>query len=72
MTISNLKELSKLIDLCRKKGIDSISIDNVQIKLGQIRRKVTDKEANVTLASVPEYSEEDIIGWSTHNYEGAG
>jgi len=37
--IADLKDLGKLIDLCRKKGVDSITVDNVSITLGHLPEK---------------------------------
>lgn len=34
MKIENLKDLQKLIQLCRKTGIEAIEVDNVKINLG--------------------------------------
>ena len=34
MVISDLKELEKLIKLCRKTGIDTISLDGITFSLG--------------------------------------
>lgn len=34
MTIESLKDLDKLIQLCRKRGIQSIKVDNVEMHLG--------------------------------------
>lgn len=34
MVIKDLKELQKLIQLCRKEGIASIEIDNIKLTLG--------------------------------------
>lgn len=34
MTIDSLKDLSKLIALCRKTGVDTIKVDGMEITLG--------------------------------------
>lgn len=34
MTISSLKDLQKLIALCRKTGVDAIEVDNIKMNLG--------------------------------------
>ncbi len=70
MTISNLKDLSKLIDLCRKKGIDLIEIDNIKLKLGVLDKKAS-KDAS-PIQSVPDYSPDDILNWSSTPYDGVG
>jgi hypothetical protein len=35
MTISTLKDLEKLIKLCRRTGVDSITVDGVILNLGE-------------------------------------
>lgn len=66
MTIQNIKELAKIVDLCRKKGIDSIRIDNIEIKLGRIERRLTKKEQDADLIDKPQLSEEDLLFWSSN------
>ena len=34
MTIPNLKDLGKVIDLCRKKGVSAIQLGEIRIELG--------------------------------------
>lgn len=41
MKIESLKDLQKVIQLCRKTGVNSIKIDNVEFHLGAEPRKVT-------------------------------
>lgn len=71
MTITNLKELSKLIDLCRKKGIDLIKVDNVELKLGHMERKKK-PDYSPELQSLPDYTPEDILNWSSNLLDGVG
>lgn len=70
MTITSIKDLSKLIDLCRKKGIKSISVDGVAIELGHDPKPKRRNEPDIS--PVPQYSDDDVLAWSTHNFEGAG
>lgn len=73
MTISNIKELSKLIDLCRKKGIDSVEIDGIKLKLGTLERTTSaDKAGSPEIMSVADYTPEDILNWSSTPYDGVG
>lgn len=72
MTIQNLKELSKLIDLCRKKGIDSIEIDNIKLKLGHIETAPVYTADAPAIQPVPDYTPDDILNWSTHTFDGVG
>lgn len=39
MTINSLKELNKLIALCRKTGVQSIKIDGIEMHLGAMPTK---------------------------------
>lgn len=71
MTITNIKELSKLIDLCRKKGIDSVEIDNIKLKLGPLDLKTKLKDGPDLMAA-PEISNEDLLYWSATNLDGVG
>lgn len=70
MTINNIKELSRLIDLCRKKGIDSVEIDNIKLKLGNLEPKV-EKFKGPELVETPRLTDEDLLYWSASNIEGA-
>lgn len=36
MTINDLKHLEQLLKLCRKQGVASMSIDNIQFKLEEL------------------------------------
>jgi len=54
MTISNLKDLQKLIALCRRTGVQSIRVDGIEFHLGEepvkTRKKtVTNTDPQVTL-----------------------
>ncbi len=62
MTITNQKELSKLLDLCRKKGVDSIEIDNIKLKLAPSPKK--EKATSTDSQAAVHYSPEDILNWS--------
>ena len=39
MKIENLKDLKKVIDLCRSTGVDKMSIDGIHIELGMAPHK---------------------------------
>lgn len=54
MKIENLKELQKVIQACRKLGVQSIKIDNVEFHLGSLPsvRKTTDYSADFPEASI--------------------
>lgn len=40
MTIQNLKDLEKLIKLCRKHGLVGIEVDGIKLELGKYQPKV--------------------------------
>jgi len=51
MTITSLKDLKKLIALCRRTGVQSIRVDNIEFHLGEEPIKVShprQNEQNVT------------------------
>jgi len=68
VNLPNLSELSKIIDLCRKKGVESIKIDNVELTLSReappskYKRKTEAASDFVTIEQP--YSEEDALFWS--------
>ena len=41
MVIKDIKDLKQIIDLCRKTGVDSIKIDNIELQLGPSPIKTT-------------------------------
>lgn len=67
----DLKQLSKIIDLCRKKGVDSIEFDGIRVVLGHaptpVKRKprgihaVPDSEVEIE----DQFSEEQTLFWSS-------
>jgi hypothetical protein len=45
MTINSLKDLQKLVQLCRKQGIKAIEVDGIKLQLGELPTnpaKITD------------------------------
>ncbi len=75
MDIKNIAELAKLVDLCRKKGVESIRLvgDEIEFKLlekpKQTRRKRS-KEAQATAEAteIPTYTEEELLLWSSTDH----
>jgi hypothetical protein len=41
MQVKDINDLEKIIKLCRKTGIESIKIDNIELKLGEVPQKDT-------------------------------
>lgn len=65
MKIENLKDLSQIIDLCRKKGIKAITIDGVQIELGETPpKRIRTKEDTAQPQAETEFTDEQIMFWS--------
>lgn len=52
MTISDLKDLKKLIELCRKTGVDSIRVDGVELHLGALASKQRAKPRGINASIV--------------------
>jgi hypothetical protein len=69
MKIESIRDLSKLIDLCRKKGIQDIAVDGISLKLGELPLKYnskleSDSSSKNDVKVEPEYSDEDLMLWS--------
>lgn len=75
MDIKNLADLSKIIALCQKKGVETIkmSADSVEIRLKElpVKHRKNSKEASI---EVPEDSQaltqEDVLFWSASQTAG--
>lgn len=48
MTIKDLKDLKKLIQLCRQTGVEAIEVDNVKMNLGPANYKPTTRKTAST------------------------
>lgn len=71
MNINNLADLGKIIDLCRKKGVESLKIDNIELKLSREIPQSKYKRKSVELTSemipVDDISDEQALYWSSPN-----
>lgn len=60
MKVNDLKDLEKLIKLCRRLGVDAIEADNVKLNLGKLpqKSKMRDIASDIPEANVqiPEYN----------------
>lgn len=71
--IKNLNDLSKIIDLCRKKGIASIEIQGIKLELrsdippSHYKRKKAEESPEITEDLL---SEEKALFWSSTPVEG--
>ncbi len=45
MTINNLKDLEKLIKLCRKTGVQAITVDGISLQLGSLPVKASTSQS---------------------------
>lgn len=63
MKIETLKDLEAMLKVCRKQGVESIKVDGLEIKLGDLEVK------NPTASTEPEiqqaYTDEQLLNWST-------
>jgi hypothetical protein len=69
MQLPDLKSLSKIIDVCRKKGVSKITIGDVSLELGPKEPKYSPGMANVTPPSDiandwQEPTPEELLFWS--------
>lgn len=64
--VPDLDQLSAIIDLCRKKGVETFEINGIKIALGAAPEKQTRRKRNQTpeMTAEPQYSEEDMLFWS--------
>lgn len=64
--ISTLKDLDSLIRLCRKRGVDSMTIEGITFKLGSVPLKPVKpgERAPSLLETMAEPTEEELIFWS--------
>lgn len=70
MTISDLKELDKLLALCRKRGVESIEIDGIKIHLNDSPKQ--NKASDLSLTQEPELSNDDVLFYSATPVDGGG
>ena len=72
MNLPDLKQLDKLIALCRKRGIKSVQIDNLKIELGDAPEQRSTKKAQA-ISQVEEdfesdaLTDEQLLHWSVTN-----
>lgn len=64
MQVQSLKELRKLIQLCRATGVASIEVDGMKITLGDAPKTAAGSFADDKIITEPEYSDEDLAMWS--------
>lgn len=66
MNITSLKELSKLIDLCRKKGVESLELSGIKLNLSKdAPPKKLNSEQSKEAVEEPQYTDEEMLLWSS-------
>lgn len=66
MTIANLKELESLLKVLRKHGVQTCTIDGIELKLGDAPAKKTEDDSR-DLISEPTFTDEQVLLWSAGN-----
>lgn len=72
MKIENLKDLKKLIQLCRAQGVNTISVDGVTVELGDQPQPVKRSNSPATTfneqveeVTIPDaFTQEQMLMWS--------
>ncbi len=69
MKVDTLKDLEKLVKLCRKTGVETITVDGITIELGDVpeSKSLTRNAAPTTdkIQIEPTYTEEELLTWSS-------
>lgn len=68
MKLKNLKELEKVMDLCRLKGVPEITIDGVTMRFDEPKTQpVVDKSKSDSIDTdgFDNYTDEQIATWSS-------
>lgn len=67
MKVESIKDLGKLIDMCHKKGVKSITVDGIALELGEppLKRNVAKDTSTDEIDTEPRYSDEDLLLWSS-------
>lgn len=71
MEVKNHADLEKILTLCRKKGVETIKIGDVTVQFGHsepVSRYKKKQESSE--ASADQYTEEDMLFWSSVPQEG--
>lgn len=75
LEIKSPEDLSKIIDLCRKKGVQTIKLDGVELSLreeappSQYKRKKAEQTSE-EIKVEEGFNSEDILFWSSQGIEG--
>ena len=64
MKIDTLKDLEAMLKICRKQGVESVKVDGLEIKLGDIEAKNPTANNNADVDAPSAYTEEQLLNWS--------
>lgn len=62
MDLPNIKELEKLLKMCRKQGITELTMQGMAFKFGDLPREMNDQTEDSTTAQP---SDEELLYWSS-------
>lgn len=68
MKIDTIKDLEAVLKLCRKQGVTSISIDGIQLAIGDMPEEKPKTEQQNPAAPMPEYTQEQMLLWSVPDF----
>ncbi len=69
MKVDSIKDLEAVINLCRRKGVTSISVDNIQFVLGDKPERKAIESTESTKEQEPVLTDEQILLWSANTLE---
>jgi hypothetical protein len=64
MQIDSIKDLEAVINLCRRKGVTSIEIDNIKLALGDKPERKAIESTEAPKEQEPVLTDEQILLWS--------
>jgi len=64
MKIETIKDMSALLDLCRKKGVESIEVDGLKITLGSAPTRKAKNAGPDTIVAPDALTDEQAMFWS--------
>ncbi len=68
MKLESIKDLEAIIKLCRKQGVQTISIDGVSLSLGDVPQKAKNGATDISEPKVEDQpSDEELLFWSAGN-----
>ena len=69
----NMKDLNKLAKFARKNGITNLKIEGIEIQVhpAYLSESVIAKDTTPEMPVQPQYTDEEIINWSSTTYIGA-